>query len=34
MSKEEMIEGINDLLEDASDADVESVYWMVKMELT
>ena len=33
MSKRELIEGINELLEDASDADVESVYWMVKMDL-
>lgn len=33
MSKREMIEGIKELLEDASDDDVESVYWMVKMEL-
>lgn len=33
MSKRELIEGIKELLEDASESDVESVYWMVKMEL-
>ncbi len=33
MSKKEMIEEINEMLEDASECDVESVYWMVKMDL-
>lgn len=32
-TKEEMISYINDKLRDASFADVESVYWMVVMEV-
>ena len=33
MTREEMLEFIRDRLEGASDADVESVYWMVSMEV-
>lgn len=32
-TKEDMLAFINDKLRDASFADVESVYWMVFMEL-
>ena len=32
-TKEEMLAYINDKLRDASKADVESVYWMVVMEV-
>lgn len=33
MSKKEMLDYIRDRLEDASNEDVEAVYWMVVMEL-
>ena len=33
MSKEEMIREINDLLDEASDRDVEEIYWTVKDNL-
>jgi hypothetical protein len=33
MSKKEMLDYIQDRLEEASDRDVEAVYWMVVMEL-
>lgn len=33
MTREEMLEFIHDRLEGASDADVESVYWMVNLEV-
>lgn len=33
MSKKEMLDYIRDRLEEASDRDVEAVYWMVVMEL-
>lgn len=33
MSREEMMRRIAERLEYASDADLESVYWMVEMEL-
>lgn len=33
ITREEMLEFIHERLEGASDADVESVYWMVSMEV-
>ena len=33
MNREEMIEYIRDRLDNASDLDVEAIYWMVVMEL-
>lgn len=33
MSREDMIERINDRPETAADADVENVYWLLEMEL-
>lgn len=33
MERSEMLEYIRERLEAASDADIESVYWMVAMEL-
>lgn len=33
MTRKDMMEFIRDRLEAASDADVESVYWMVVMEI-
>lgn len=33
MSREEMIERINERLDTAPDADVENVYWLLEMEL-
>ena len=33
MSKEDMIREINELLDEASDRDVEDIYWTVKDNL-
>lgn len=33
MERTEMLARINERLEEASDADVENVYWLLEMEL-
>lgn len=33
MSRKDMLDYISERLEDASDRDVEAVYWMIVMEL-